>query len=93
MLGKEQSFRETSANLAHIQPGETVLDVGCGTGGLTLVAGEKVGSTGRVYGIDPAPEMIELASRKAIKARANIDFRVGVVEKINFPDGTFDVVC
>ena len=92
MLGNEQQLRESSASLAQIQPGETVLDVGCGTGSLTIVAAERAGETGKVYGIDPAPEMILLASKKAVKAGVNIDFRVGLVEKTDFADNAFDVV-
>ncbi len=91
-LGNEQKLREASADLARIQPGETVLDVGCGTGNLTIVAGQRAEASGRVYGIDPAPEMIEVARDKARKAGLEVDFQVGVVEKIDFPDDSIDVV-
>lgn len=51
-LGGERSFREKMLRLANLQPGETVLDVGCGTGTLALLAGRQVGPTGKVWGID-----------------------------------------
>jgi ubiquinone/menaquinone biosynthesis C-methylase UbiE len=77
---------------ALIQSGENVLDVGCGTGGVTIPAKLRVGKNGGVAGIDPAPEMIAVARRKASQAGLEIDFRVGVIESLAFPNGTFDAV-
>src|SRR5262245_36510740 len=54
----EATFRRAIADMARIAPGEHVLDVGCGTGTLALVARERVGTAGRVCGIDPAPKQI-----------------------------------
>ncbi len=88
-FGKERKFRESIVNLAQVQPGEKVLDVGCGTGSLAIAAAAK---GGKIHGIDAAPEMIERARRKANKAGMNIDFHTGLVEAIDFPDDTFDVV-
>jgi demethylmenaquinone methyltransferase/2-methoxy-6-polyprenyl-1,4-benzoquinol methylase/phosphoethanolamine N-methyltransferase len=45
-----------------------------------------------VYGIDPSPQMIARASRKAAKAGADAVFELAVAEKLPFPDGRFDVV-
>jgi ubiquinone/menaquinone biosynthesis C-methylase UbiE len=47
---------------------------------------------GKVYGIDPAPEMIAVARKKAARKRLEIDFRVGVIESLPFPDASIDVV-
>ena len=91
-LGREQVFRQRIADLARLQPGESVLDVGCGTGTLAIVARQRVGETGRVSGIDPSPQMIARASRKAERAGLAIDFQVGVIEQPSFPDQSFDVV-
>jgi ubiquinone/menaquinone biosynthesis C-methylase UbiE len=74
------------------QPGENVLDVGCGTGSLALVAQERVGKTGSVHGIDPAPKQITRARAKATRRGLAVDFQLGVVEKLPFPDKTFNVV-
>jgi len=78
--------------MAKIQPGEVVLDVGCGTGSLTLTAKTTAGPSGAVYGIDAAPEMIEVARKNAKHAGLDVTFDIGLIEKIPFPDTSFDVV-
>ena len=78
--------------LAKIQPGESVLDVACGTGNLTLTAKRYAGSAGKVHGIDASPEMIEVAKKKSAEAGTGVIFDVGLAEKLPFPDETFDVV-
>ncbi len=90
--GSEQALRQMTADLAQLQPGETVLDVGCGTGTLALEAYERVGATGRVCGIDPAPQQITRARRKAARRGLPIDFQAGVIEQLTFPDQSFDAV-
>ncbi len=69
-----------------------MLDVGCGTGTLALEARERVGITGRVCGIDPSRQMIAYARRKAAGRSLSVDFQLGVVEHLAFPDRSFDVV-
>lgn len=91
-LGQAGRLRRKTVEFAQIAPGERILDVGCGTGDLTLRAAERAGSTGQVCGIDPGPAMIETAQRKAARARVNVDFRVGVIEQLPYPDASFDVV-
>ncbi len=91
-LGREQALRQMTADLAQLQPGETVLDVGCGTGMLAMVARQRVGETGRVSGIDPSVQMIARARRKAARRGLAINFQVGVIEQLAFPDQSFDVV-
>jgi ubiquinone/menaquinone biosynthesis C-methylase UbiE len=91
-LGQARRLRALTVENALLQSGENVLDVGCGTGGVTLPAKVRVGKHGVVAGIDPSPEMIAVARRKASRAGLEIDFRVGVIESLPFPDGTFDVV-
>jgi ubiquinone/menaquinone biosynthesis C-methylase UbiE len=81
-----------TVDLARLQPGESVLDVGCGTGALTMLARERVGASGKVYGIDAAPQMITVARRKAARHNLAIDFKVGLIEQLAFPDDSFDVV-
>jgi ubiquinone/menaquinone biosynthesis C-methylase UbiE len=92
MLGRERAFREKLIDLACLKNGESVLDVGCGTGTLAIAAKQRVGSTGNSYGIDASPEMIARADRKAKKAGIEVVFKNGVVEALPFPDAQFDVV-
>jgi ubiquinone/menaquinone biosynthesis C-methylase UbiE len=91
-LGRERPFRERLLELARLQPGESVLDVGCGTGTLAIAAKRRVGPTGVVHGIDASPEMIARAARKATKSGVDVDFRNEIVEALRFPNARFDVV-
>ena len=91
-FGREPSIRKMTIELAGIREGEQVLDVGSGTGTLTIAAARQVGPTGEVHGIDPSAEMVEVALRKAAKAGVGAQFQTAVIEKLPFPDGHFDVV-
>jgi ubiquinone/menaquinone biosynthesis C-methylase UbiE len=91
-LGRERNFRDRLVDLAGLRPGDRVLDVGCGTGSLAIVAQRRVGLAGGVFGIDASPEMIARAERKARKAGAVIDFREAAAQKLPFPDAHFDAV-
>jgi ubiquinone/menaquinone biosynthesis C-methylase UbiE len=92
LRGKLRKLRLRTADLAQLQPGEAVLDVGCGTGALAMEAYKRVGATGRVCGIDPGPKQIARARSKAERASLPIDFQIGVIEQLAFPDQSFDVV-
>ena len=91
-LGQLGKLREVPLDLAALRPGERVLDVGCGTGDLALAAARRVGPHGPVVGIDAAPEMIEVAQRKARRMGRRVQFRLEPVEALSFPAGSFDVV-
>ena len=91
-LGVKGANSRMVIELAGIKPGEKVLDVGCGTGNLTLAAKLSAGPGGEVHGIDAAPEMIAVARRKAQRTHLDVTFDVGLIEQIPFPDATFDAV-
>jgi ubiquinone/menaquinone biosynthesis C-methylase UbiE len=91
-LGKERGLRDETVRRAGIAVGATVLDVGCGTGSLTLLAKTQAGNQGKVYGIDAAREMITFARQKALQQKQDVDFQTAVIEALPFPDGMFDVV-
>jgi ubiquinone/menaquinone biosynthesis C-methylase UbiE len=91
-FGKDQAIRKASVVLAQISPGDKVLDVGCGTGDLTLEAKKLAGPGGEVYGIDASPNMIRQAGQKAGRSGVDVTFKVGLIENIEFPENQFDVV-
>lgn len=79
--------------IAALQPGETVLDLGSGGGFDCFLAARQVGDTGRVIGVDMTPEMIQKAQENAtVGAHANVEFRLGDIEKLPVSDNSVDVI-
>jgi SAM-dependent methyltransferase len=76
------------ADAAGLRPGERVLDLGCGTGALTLAVADRVGSGGSVVGLDANPEMLAVARRK----RSAVEWIEGRAEALPLPDASFDAV-
>ena len=91
-LGRTRAFRETMLSFARLQPVESVLDVGCGTGSLAMAAKRQVGADGSVDGVDAAPEMIARARKKARSAGLEITFQTAYAQSLPFPGARFDVV-
>lgn len=91
-LGRESAYREKTLDVAKLKAGESVLDIGCGTGTLAIAAKQRVGPTGKVYGVDASQEMLARAGKKANKAGTEVVFQNGVVEALPFADGQFDAV-
>jgi ubiquinone/menaquinone biosynthesis C-methylase UbiE len=91
-FGREHILRETTVSLAGVKPGDCVLEVGCGTGTLTLEAKRQAGPSGKVFGIDIIPGMIELSQRKAAQTNEDITFQLGGIDDIPFSANQFDVV-
>jgi ubiquinone/menaquinone biosynthesis C-methylase UbiE len=92
LLGRERTFREKTLDLARLAKGESVLDVGCGTGTLAIAAKYRVGNLGKVTGVDASPEMIGRATKKARKRGVEPSFQTAAAESLPFQDATFDVV-
>jgi SAM-dependent methyltransferase len=79
--------------LIDLQPGQTVLDLGSGGGIDVLLSAKRVGSTGKVFGLDMTDEMLALARENQRKAGAtNVEFLKGTIESIPLPDNSVDVV-
>src|SRR3989440_8562230 len=79
--------------LAHLSPGETVLDLGSGGGIDVLLSARRVGPSGKAYGLDMTDEMLALANENKRKAGAeNVEFLKGEIESIPLPDNTVDII-
>jgi ubiquinone/menaquinone biosynthesis C-methylase UbiE len=91
-LGRRARLRARTVELARIQRGESVLEVGCGTGDVALAAKARAGVAGPVYGVDPSPEMIGVARAKAARQGLAVQFQIGLIESLAFPDASIDVV-
>jgi len=81
--------------IAALQPGQTVLDLGCGGGLDCFLAARQVGPTGEVIGLDMTEAMLTLARRNKAalgEAAANVRFIHGQIEAIPLPDASVDVI-
>ncbi len=78
--------------LARLQPGDRVLDVGCGPGTITAGLAARV-PDGEVVAIDMAGDVLDAARQAADAAgQGNVRFEPGDVYRLGYADGTFDVV-
>jgi ubiquinone/menaquinone biosynthesis C-methylase UbiE len=87
--GRRRRMYDDLIRLAGITAGDRVLDVGCGPGYLSRRVARVVGPSGRIEGIDPSPETIAYATRRA---PTNAAFTVAAAESLPQPDDAFDVV-
>jgi len=79
--------------LAQLNPGEVVLDLGSGGGIDVLLSAQRVGPTGKAYGLDMTAEMLALANENKRRAGAgNVEFLRGEIEHIPLPDNSVDVI-
>jgi arsenite methyltransferase len=76
-----------------IEPGESVVDIGCGAGIDTFIAAKQVGSTGKVIGVDMTEAMLTRA-RKANQEIGfdQVEFKTGFMEELPISDGWADVI-
>ena len=79
--------------LIELRAGETVLDLGSGGGIDVLLSAQRVGPTGKAYGLDMTDDMLALARENQRQAGAtNVEFLKGEIEKIPLPDNSVDVI-
>jgi ubiquinone/menaquinone biosynthesis C-methylase UbiE len=86
--------RRMSAGLSHmgLGPDETVLDIGCGTGNLTVALLEQMSSSGRVMAVDISPRMLDVARGKLRDPR--VTWHLAEADSLPIPDATADrVLC
>ncbi|QJD30582.1 class I SAM-dependent methyltransferase [Methylococcus geothermalis] len=90
-LYPESALKAALIAQAHIQSGQNVLDVGCGTGTLTLLI-KQTHPNVAVYGLDVDSEVLDIARRKAEQAGQTIFLQQGTATCLPYPDGHFDRV-
>ncbi len=79
--------------LGRIEPGQVVLDLGCGAGTDLLIAAQMVGPEGRAIGIDMTPTMLDRARESATEmGLENVELHQGLIESLPVPDESVDVV-
>ena len=89
-LHHEISERTASLALATVAAPNRVLDLGCGTGYLLRTLARSYGDAEQLVGIDAAPEMVKMAA--AVTNDERLTFALGVAERIDYPDETFDLI-
>jgi demethylmenaquinone methyltransferase/2-methoxy-6-polyprenyl-1,4-benzoquinol methylase len=91
--GLHHGWRERAADRAELEPGETALDVCCGTGDLALALAERVGPYGRVVGSDFSERMLDLAREKADRRGADqVRFEWADALALPYEEESFDAV-
>lgn len=90
-ISRERTFKRELLRQARIAPCHRMLDLGCGTGTLTLMVKQAVPEA-EVHGLDPDEDALAISVRKAALTKADARFRQGTATAIPFPDGTFDRV-
>lgn len=80
-------------SLGRINPGETVLDIGCGCGVDAMIAGSLAGADGHAVGVDLSEKMIQRACENLeLTNLKNVSFQSASAEELPFAERTFDVV-
>lgn len=91
-FGHEKKMGQIALELLDLKGHEKIIDIGCGTGSLTIEAGRKLSADkdGHIIGIDAAAKMVALARKKAA-AMPQVRFDVSAAEKLGYKDETFDL--
>src|SRR5882724_11424036 len=89
LMGADRARRQL-LDQAQIRSGHRVLDVGCGTGSLTIQL-KRLNPETDVVGLDPDPKALALAKRKALRAEVSIQLDQGFGDELPYPDASFDL--
>ncbi len=88
---REETFKRKLIELANIRPGQSVLDLGCGTGTLTIML-KQSSPNAHITGMDGDEEVLSIARAKAEAANAEITWDHALAYETPYPDNSFDVV-
>jgi ubiquinone/menaquinone biosynthesis C-methylase UbiE len=88
----EREVKELIIEMLGLKPGVRVLDIGCGLGDDAREIAAIVGANGRVVGIDPSETMIAESKKRAAGLGLPVEFLIGDVRNLDFPDSSFDFV-
>ena len=91
-LGRLEEFWHRLIIASELKPSEKVIDVGCGSGKLTLMIANKLNDGGEVIGVDASGNMINECNRNDLHKGYPVSFQLGLMEKLSFSDNYFDVV-
>lgn len=88
---RESEFKSYLVKAAQVQPGERVLDLGCGTATLTILV-KQTQPDAEVVGIDGDEKVLTLARQKASQSGMIVALDQGMVHNLPYPDNSFDHV-
>lgn len=88
---RDKLIKTQMLELADLRPDEHVVDIGCGTGTLALMAKQKAPQA-LVFGVDADTQALQIAKNKTLKAKQNITYIQSLANEMEFADNTFDCV-
>ena len=88
---RERRFKSRLLAMAKLRPGFRILDLGCGTGTLAIMA-KRAEPKMYTFGVDGFPAAIEIARRKAARAGVAVEFHLGLAQQLPYRDRCFDRV-
>ncbi len=90
--GPLATLRQQLVDMLALKPGDKVLEVSVGTGANLHFIGDKVGPSGRIYGLDISEGMLAPARKKLAALPCTVELRQGLAEDLPYPDNFFDAV-
>ena len=91
-FGRIKYMRSKAIDLLDFRPDDKILDLGCGTGAMTILIAQRLNGTGCIVGIDAAANMIRVANKnlKRVRLEGKCSFRAALAETLPFENETFD---